>query len=481
MPLPTSFTAGTAPGARLALIDTNTKVNELEALIDGLLSAGASFGLAPGSILPARALTRSTAPCVVVFAGSSTTSATYLSASQRYVNLTAAILYSRFPISGTQPVVRSLAEAVSAAPSGAGMHIINAGVSGTRSNDYLTSTTRPQLAALDPAAVVHMVGANDFGNGITPAAYKTNLLSQLTSLRSSISGKCVHILVHSHERYDSAAVAAKVAPWGDFLTKLREIEAASTDVVVVDLSATYNLLGVPSTDPYDLIESDNIHPSAKGHVLIADMLRTALALWPVTAPVTSSSVITSDSFNRTNTTTMAGQSTDVAMGGAALAWESSAAGSWRINGNQLSSGSAATEFVAVPITAANYSLKVTVAVKSSHDGTTLYSIDARRSQLATSGQSCIRVRHRLDGSVSLCKVVAGTETQLGSSTATGVVTAGSTIELRMVGTSLKVLVNDVEVLSQTDGDVVTSAYAGFTKSSTITSAPAYDDMVITAL
>ncbi len=223
---------------------------------------------------------RNAAVVRIVFVGSSTTAGTGSSAAQyRYVNQLGVAIQARYPlITGTHPTTVGLATAYSTRASyTSGIQIINAGVGGTTSANYIGATELSQIAELQPAMIVHMIGTNDFRNKISVATYKANHQARIDALKTAMAGyPCVHLLVQPYEAWDTAN---PVAPWSAYGDAKREIAAASpNDTAYMDVSKPYYLVGVPSTDPLDIITSDNLHQNDAGHTLMADLIRMKLGV-----------------------------------------------------------------------------------------------------------------------------------------------------------------------------------------------------------
>lgn len=442
-------------------------------------------------------------PVTIVWRGSSSTAGNAASTpTNRFVNKVTEAIRVTHPLpSGTHPTgLQTLAQAVSTPPSGPGIFGVNAGISGSRSGNqngatpYVNTTTRNQVAALAPVAVIDMIGANDYAAGISAATYKSNLVAEITALKTAMgSNNYVHVFAHSYPRFDSNALANAVATWADYLAVLRELEVTYSQVVVVNAAPEWAALGVTgaaNADPWGYIEADDIHMNDLGHDFMYSIItRKLIGTLPAVATNSgggggggsepSRTIVTSDTFSGTATTTLSGRSTDAASGGSPIAWASSAFGSWGINSsNQLYRASGATEFVGLNISAADIDMEFTISVLSSHSGTTLNSADVRRVGTATGGD-CIRVRMRADGSISLSNIVSGTETELTATSATSTIKVGDRIRIRAMGSAVSVSVNGVVTL--TGSTAVTGAgYAGFAKSTTI-SAVAYDDLAIYSL
>ena len=221
--------------------------------------------------------TRDSGPRPIVFCGSSTTAGNSATTTgRRYVNLLTAMVQAAYPLrsGGASPATQTLSDAVGDVLT-AGVQGINAGVGGTTASNYLTSTTMAQIGDLNPCAVVHMIGSNDYAADVTPSTYKSNVQAKLNTLDTEITVPHIHVLVHSYERMDGANTYA----WSAYGDALRELaEAAPSSRVFIDLSGAYAMAGVPGTDPYDLVTSDNIHQGDAGHAAMADLLRAALGI-----------------------------------------------------------------------------------------------------------------------------------------------------------------------------------------------------------
>lgn len=229
----------------------------------------------------AAAAKRNVGPIVMVAMGSSTTAGNGASsAATNYVNQLALAIQATYPlISGPSPTTRTLAAAVATPPSANGLQMINAGVAGATSSTYLTPTTIGQIAALHPSILFHMIGANDYANGVTPSVYQSNLLSQISALNTALNAASstpfVHVLIHTYARPD---ITTPAFPWDQYLAALRS--AGATDLVkmtVIDQSYAYNEIGIPGADPYGF-KADTLHLNDTGHAYMADLIRADLQL-----------------------------------------------------------------------------------------------------------------------------------------------------------------------------------------------------------
>jgi lysophospholipase L1-like esterase len=224
---------------------------------------------------------RDVRPVVVVAAGSSTTEGfNSTSPAASYVHLLAGSLQAAYPLSNGEPSPATVrAGHVTPPLSRPGVRMVNFGVGGTRAENYLSAGDRRKIAALRTSMVLHMVGANDYARGTTPAAYEKHLRTQLDGLRRLATVPCVHVLIHSYTRRDPAAVAGHVAPAAAYGTVLRELAAASPqDTVFIDLSAEYADVGVPGLDPFGLLDTDQMHQTDAGHAFMAEALQRRLGI-----------------------------------------------------------------------------------------------------------------------------------------------------------------------------------------------------------
>jgi lysophospholipase L1-like esterase len=224
---------------------------------------------------------RDSRPVVVVAAGSSTTAgANATTPEASYVHLLARFLQAAYPLSDGAPSPATVRDGSITPPvSRPGIRMVNFGVSGTRAETYLSAGDRRKIADLQTSMVLHMVGANDYAGGTTPAAYRAHLGAQLEALRAAASAPCAHVLIQSYTRRDRAAARGHVAPAAAFGRVMRDLAAASPqDTVFVDLSAEYADVGVPGPDPFDLLDTDEVHQTDAGHAFMAEALRRRLGI-----------------------------------------------------------------------------------------------------------------------------------------------------------------------------------------------------------
>lgn len=190
---------------------------------------------------------------------------------------------------------------------------------------------------------------------------------------------------------------------------------------------------------------------------------------PWSATVTASTlagvtILTSDSFNRTDTASGQLGTTDAAFGGTAIPWYASAAGAaagtadaqLQILGNQIGATALSTTrfaLVDVPGNPADYYVE-TVLAATTEGGVSARWTDVSNHYLARStgtGQLFLDVR------------LGGTTTAL-EQTATGFVKVGDRIGLLVRGTDITVYVNGVQALYRSDARIASGPKAGIRSS-----------------
>lgn len=249
------------------------------------------------NILRAGLAVRSVTPCRIVFTGSSTTEGRNASTeSARYVNRLIKFLQNAYPVtSGTSEpaVVVSNSATFGTLSTLPAVHGYNVGEGGTTAATYLVSAERTRIAAINPRAIIHMVGSNDWGTGRTLAAFKADVQTAVNDLKSKLTVPCVQILVNAYRRMDVNANNNALDTWENFGLALKDIaDADPANVAYIDLNPLYKAIGVNgtasgSTDPLDVIDTDLIHQNDNGHAFMADLLAEALGIPRASASTTT--------------------------------------------------------------------------------------------------------------------------------------------------------------------------------------------------
>jgi len=157
-----------------------------------------------------------------------------------------------------------------------GVMVYNGAVGGTTSANYLTDALVTRIGTLKPQLITHMVKANDQGQGITPATYRANLLSWINKIKA-VSPNTVHVLINEHNRYDLASPAYSSDSYRDQLVSL----AAETGAVFFDIAQEFKKHGIPGSDRYALMDTDNLHFADRGNQVYAKIIGTFIGAPPV--------------------------------------------------------------------------------------------------------------------------------------------------------------------------------------------------------
>lgn len=204
----------------------------------------------------------------VVFAGSSTTQGYNQKKPDNYAHhMTARFVRHPLGAETTKMVYKTSGTAVS--PSGStGFNFLNVGLGGTTSANYIDSARKSLINGFSPRVVIHMIGSNDFQAGMTPEAYKANILSAIAGINAGVQ----HVLVHSYQREDVYNAAYS---WNRYAEKLQEIAAEKSGVYFIDTSYEWaNRRGTAT----DWLHADKIHCDYKGSEALADILANKMGL-----------------------------------------------------------------------------------------------------------------------------------------------------------------------------------------------------------
>jgi hypothetical protein len=452
------------PGPQ-GLPGTNTASNDTQSaafIADPATQTRAALDLRYGAHLLTRGLgvllaalaARNTTACNIVFTGSSTTAGTGASdEAHSFVNVLAGQIQVAYPSSSATEaaVVKSTTADFGTISTSPGVHAYNAGVGGTASDTYLPDTAAQKIAALSPAAVMHMVGSNDFSLNMPPATYKSNVVGRIALLKSLMTKPCVHILVQPYERYDSST---HTYPWSQYGDALRAIAAADPDnVVFLDISSAYYVSGIPGADPFGLMYTDKVHQIDTGHALMADLLGRALGVGrrQATVQAPTGRGVATDTFSRPDNPVI-GSSTEtgaktwagiVGQSGAAIAAgdvlvQSGAAG-------PKAAGVGATGFVFVDSGGSDHVLDGTLAALGSGPGNQGGGFAVR----VSSDGGGIWLSTRVNSSTAgwaLYEAVGGGSTSLLAQFTTALPAVGDRVKVVASGSTVTAFVNGVQVM-----------------------------------
>jgi len=268
------------PGSAFTAVQRAAFRSEIDAAIDdGTIGGGDALSTSGTALIKlfGSLANRDAEPVIVHVDGDSFTG--FLSTGMWPTRLSA-LLQTAYPkVSGTSPPITSDV-ATARSSRGTGAQVVNTAVSGQASANFLTEEAN--VAALQPAAYIWMIGTNDAGAAVTAATYKTNLLARIAYQKANNPRPVTFILVRTYRRPDQSVQAL----WDQYGVALAEIAAADpNNVVYLDLAPVFARLGVPGPDPLNLVQDgDNLHPTDQGQALHADLIWSALRL---TAPLTA--------------------------------------------------------------------------------------------------------------------------------------------------------------------------------------------------
>lgn len=150
-----------------------------------------------------------------------------------------------------------------------GLHGYNSAEGGTTAETYLNDRECDVISALDPAFILHMVGSNDYALHVPKETYKANLLNRLNYLDSVLTQPCQHIYVNPFSRTD---VSNPTPPWSVYREAMEEIVDSRPDAVFFNIESQFAAVGIPGSDPMDLLGTDRVHLTPDGYEFMADLL-----------------------------------------------------------------------------------------------------------------------------------------------------------------------------------------------------------------
>ena len=253
-------------------------------------------------------------------------------------------------------------------------------------------------------------------------------------------------------------------------TGLAQVGLGPTAQDTIDIAAGL----VPSS-----LKADTIHLNDNGKTALARLVArtiTNLGWVPGVIPVpelATATMITSDSFNRADSSANGGGTTDAAYGGTATTWTGT--GEIKVKNNTLTRDTAASirqSYVSAGSTDHRVSVKI---ISLPVTGANTAGVIARR----TDASNYYAVYTDSSGAVQINKTVTGTTSGVMGPTNAGICKPGSTIECRIVGNSISAIVDGVIVLTRTDSSLTTGTDCGVRFPSADTNV-AFDDFRVWA-
>lgn len=168
-----------------------------------------------------------------------------------------------------------------------GVQVHDAAHYGWQTSNWVSTTSSANgpaaaINALSPTAIIITLGVNDQWSGVAPATFQSNLSQLITNLRAVATAPYPSIILNMLP--PRVGQSGYTYPWSQYVDAAWNIASADTAgpgsaslVTVMDFTLGSRMLGADS-DPYnDWAGGDTVHPSNKGHSLIADYLTTFLS------------------------------------------------------------------------------------------------------------------------------------------------------------------------------------------------------------
>ena len=237
------------------IVDTETRVESLQEIVDERMDG---YSLSRAALGAALANQRSRGASIV-FSGSSTMFGGRPSDdNHRIVHRIANYLGASITDSTSSPSVPS-----------SGVAVFQYSKGNTRSHNYLTAAKVTAIGQIKPVVMVHAVGSNDYYDQQDPDTYRTNLEDWLDQLRD-VSPDTVHLYVVQHGRNDMSGTTHAWEDYTEALHALRETDPERIDVL--DLSGAFAAMGVPGSEPWGLVYTDNVHLNDAGNRILTHLL-----------------------------------------------------------------------------------------------------------------------------------------------------------------------------------------------------------------
>ncbi len=154
-----------------------------------------------------------------------------------------------------------------------GVQVYTSGKSGAVAADFVANTSIPvRIQQLGAGLVLLMLAANDYSAGVSPTSFRTTVTTLINNIKAVCYPQPSILLVGSYRRLD---VTSPAYPWSAYLDVMQDLAAEDPqNIGYVDLSGVYPTS--QATDPYDVISSDSIHQTDRGHGEMADLVYAAL-------------------------------------------------------------------------------------------------------------------------------------------------------------------------------------------------------------
>lgn len=164
-----------------------------------------------------------------------------------------------------------------------GIQVHDAGHYGWQASNWVNATANgtsgpaAAMSALNPSAIVITLGVNDQFSNVNPAVFQTNLTTLISQLRAAQTAPYPSVILNMLPPRQNQS--GYTYPWSQYVAAAWNIAAADTGgpggssiVTVMDFTLGPRMPGADA-DVYGSWQAgDLVHPSDKGHSLIADYL-----------------------------------------------------------------------------------------------------------------------------------------------------------------------------------------------------------------
>jgi hypothetical protein len=139
-----------------------------------------------------------------------------------------------------------------------------------------------------------MIGSNDYSSQMAIATFTANVQSMIASCKSALSAASLppasYLVVGTYKRLD---ISSPAIPWSSYLSAMSAVAAADpANVAFLDISSPYPTVNTSIGDPWDIIDTDSIHQTDRGHAMMADLLVQGLQT-SIISSIAGSSVMSS--------------------------------------------------------------------------------------------------------------------------------------------------------------------------------------------
>ena len=149
---------------------------------------------------------------------------------------------------------------------------------GTTAASYLPEERRAKLNKVKPDYVIHQVGSNDWGTGVSPEEYGKNLRESVDRVSKDNPG-VIQILIHQQPRFDVPKDKAG-GPWEEYGKQMQAI-VAEDPANRIFKKVDSKLLGYDPESGFNdwgLVAADRIHMMANGNRMFADYIGGLLGI-----------------------------------------------------------------------------------------------------------------------------------------------------------------------------------------------------------